>query len=84
MVNLRNDYVSNFDKVSFDSKKLIPTEFAFNNKYRASECLKRVKKMESKGFSLPKETRESLERIAKVGILFKIKELFSFGEKLSS
>lgn len=77
-INVESGIVNNLDTVSFKSKKLIPTEHSFSGKLEARNCLSRVKKMESKGYSLPKETRESLERIVKISIFDRVKKLFNF------
>jgi hypothetical protein len=71
-VCLKSDSIYNLDTLSLNSKKLIPTEYSFNNRSGAINCLLRLKKMESKGYTLPKETKESLKRVAKLSFFDKL------------
>lgn len=68
-LNLKTGVLSDLDIISFDNYILIPNERAFSDKDFARKCLGREKKMNSKGYFLPKQTKDSLRRIAKLGWL---------------
>lgn len=61
LIHLKHNTVDYFDTVSYLSRTLIPTEYAFNTPSKSRECIKRLPKMESKGFSLPKISERSLK-----------------------
>jgi len=75
-IHIKSNYISYFDRVSYLTRVLIPTEYAFNNKSKQKECLNRVSKMEEKGIYLPDMTKKSLKG------RFSILDFF-FGQKES-
>lgn len=71
------------DTISFDEKILIPTAFAFEDKYAAQNTLSRVKHWQNKGYKLPTATLKSLKRVAKISTLDRIIAFFGSGNKES-
>lgn len=61
-INLHNKHIAKFDMVSYMSGILIPTEHSFQKGYKSVECIKRLPKMQERGFSLPIITERTLKR----------------------
>lgn len=71
------------DNISFKSKKLIPTPNAFLDKSKARNSLKRIRHWERKGYKIPKQTLDSLKRVAKIRLIDRIMGVFYSSDKES-
>lgn len=71
--DFRTEKLTEFDELSFESKVLIPTRVAFENKENALNSLQRLPHWQRKGFRLPDTTYQSL-----LGVISRENKIYSY------
>lgn len=71
--DFRTEKLIDFDELSYNSKILIPTRVAFENKENALNSLQRLPHWQKKGFRLPDTTYQSL-----LGVISRENKIYSY------